>query len=608
MATIKNCLVHLASSIQTSHIDAAPAPVDPDKAIRIARFFSYPKQVLYLIASFIALISLCHFIAAAYQYATRKRVYQRTDARTAVSLRRIPAAAADSFRAIAFRWTIPIGASHTLNLAEVGLTVGYIGVLLSWTFVNTTATTGVRVEPHYYANRAGTIAASQLPIMTALGMRNNLISWLTGISFDKLNYLHRMSARVIVILGWVHAAGRISSPSRLLDDEVITNHWVQCGVLAASSLTLLCFLTIRPIRERSYEMFLLIHFVFAFIFVMSIYFHLTGRNLVYYGAWPSMVVWGLDRFLRLVRLLVYNFGYLNPWSSQSSQNLDAAVEVLSPQFLRLTLYRPKHFHWRPGQSVYLSFPSVSTFPFESHPFTIATADDGLESDERKLIFFLRVRGGFTEKLFQEASSDRTYKVFLNGPYSSPPLLVGYQSVVLIAGGSGVAFTLPLFLDLIKRAKSGTHSCQKVFFIWAIRDAAHVKWIADILGPALDDIPPSISVAVKLHITTTPEEEKWEDDSNENDSEEKGGASNSSQTHARILDSPLVKVEHGRPDLKAFMSHETRDATGGISVNVCGTQALVQATREAIRSPRPIDILRGGPTVTLHVEAFGGSVS
>ena len=42
--------------------------------------------------------------------------------------------------------------------------------------------------------------------------------------------------------------------------------------------------------------------------------------------------------------------------------------------------------------------------------------------------------------------------------------------------------------------------------------------------------------------------------------------------------------------------------------VCGTHALAETAREAIRTPRARDILRGGPTVTLHVESFGGSVS
>lgn len=182
----------LKASFSAASVVAARA-VDPDKAIRIPRFFSYPKQVLYLVSSFIALVSLCHFISLAYRYAIRNRTYSAT--RRPSALRRFPTAVIDSLRAIAFRWTVPIGASYTLNLAEVGMTLGYTGVLLSWTFVNSnaihaiyhclsdgvllcsaTSTLGVKAEPHYYANRAATIAASQLPIMTALGMRNNLIS------------------------------------------------------------------------------------------------------------------------------------------------------------------------------------------------------------------------------------------------------------------------------------------------------------------------------------------------------------------------------------------------------------------------------------------------
>ena len=193
----------------------------------------------------------------------------------------------------------------------------------------------------------------------------------------------------------------------------------------------------------------------------------TRNSLTYYGAWPMMIVWGLDLFIRFVSLVTINFGYLNPWSSQNSKKkLDAVVEVLSPDYVRVSLHRSKHFHWRPGQNVYLSFPSISTFPFESHPFTISTIDDDSKSDGSTLVFILRVQRGFTKKLLKEASSDTTYKVFLNGPYGSPPLLMGYQTVILIAGlfflslhlalfiicvigGSGVAFTLSLFLDILR---------------------------------------------------------------------------------------------------------------------------------------------------------------
>jgi len=153
----------------------------------------------------------------------------------------------------------------------------------------------------------------------------------------------------------------------------------------------------------------------------------------HYGAWPMMVIWGFEHFTRLVRFMVYNFAHFNPFGSKPT--LDATIDVLSEQVLRVTTHRPSHFHWRPGQSAFLSFPSVTWFPFQSHPFTIATIDeaDGTSSGEKKLVFLFRVRGGFTNKLMRVASPEKTYKVFINGPYSSPPMLVGYDTVILIAG-------------------------------------------------------------------------------------------------------------------------------------------------------------------------------
>lgn len=149
-----------------------------------------------------------------------------------------------------------------------------------------------------------------------------------------------------------------------------------------------------------------------------------------------MIIWGFDRLLRLIQLVVYNFAYLNPFAPRTSAavtSLNASVELLSPDFLRLTLRRPgAFFKWRAGQSAFLSFPTVSRFPFESHPFTIASIDDG---EEKVLTFMLRVRSGFTKRLLNSAEPGATYPVFINGPCSSPPILFGYQTIIMIAGAS-----------------------------------------------------------------------------------------------------------------------------------------------------------------------------
>lgn len=57
----------------------------------------------------------------------------------------------------------------------------------------------------------------------------------------------------------------------------------------------------------------------------------------------------------------------------------------------------------------------------------------------KLTFLVGVRKGFTKRLMDTVQSgsggSADMKVLMDGPYCSPPVLRGYETVVLIAGGS-----------------------------------------------------------------------------------------------------------------------------------------------------------------------------
>jgi predicted ferric reductase len=180
-----------------------------------------------------------------------------------------------------------------------------------------------------------------------------------------------------------------------------------------------------------------------------------------------LLIWGLDRLIRLIRLVVFNHSYFG--LKKGSGTMDASVELLSPHLVRLRLHRPPHLHWSPGQTAYLIMPDVSTIPFEAHPFTIASFDTTrgetqgdvipiIEVKEvpgenephwKELVFIIDVHGGFTKNLRDVAEKTGKVKVFVDGPYGKSPDLTDYDTSVLIAGGSGVSFTLPLLLDGIK---------------------------------------------------------------------------------------------------------------------------------------------------------------
>ena len=174
-----------------------------------------------------------------------------------------------------------------------------------------------------------------------------------------------------------------------------------------------------------------------------------------------MVIWAFDRVLRLGRLI---------WNRRGSP---ATIKLLGSDTIRVTMRRK--MTWKAGQHAYVIMPSVSGLPSEAHPFTIASIPgplDGTETPaERDVVFLIRGRSGFTQRLRERASQDGNGHVaaFIDGPYGSPPNLKQFTTCILVAGGAGVSYTLPLLQDLVRNARSETSQCRRVVFVWCVRD-------------------------------------------------------------------------------------------------------------------------------------------
>ncbi|EKM76674.1 hypothetical protein AGABI1DRAFT_78091 [Agaricus bisporus var. burnettii JB137-S8] len=578
-------------------------------ALRDERNDKYPLQVWYFLVCFIFLVSVINWIDIAFAYVRAKRQRRRLaqTSSTSLSLRgsidllRLPLALTDTFRALSFRWTIPIGRSYSLNIMQVLLSATYIVILFAWSLINRKSNVKVKRVPDDWADLSGRIAAIQLPLIVGLGMKNNLISCLTGVSFEKLNYLHRMTSRVMMVLVWLHSGTRVH--------KVITLPGIRAGVLAAAALTLLCIVWVRPIRGKAYELFLVTHLLLALIIVLSAYFHAKRREVAQF-VWPAMALWALDRFIRMCRLAISFFAKKHESGRKISS--EPKVEILPGHLIRLTTPTPKFFHWRPGQTAYLILPQISRTPFEGHPFTISTIDTK-SSHNSELKFLIQSRKGFTRRLHNSDISKSIGTVLIDGPYSSPPRLVGYDSVLLIAGGSGVSFTLPLLLDLLERSKSGM-ACRRLTFVWTVRQLEHIVWIEDDLLGALKDIPPNLSLNIHIFAASNQndieEDPEKLDDTGSTAEKENGTESGIHEGYHgshRILSLPMIKVHQERADLPTFIKNEVAQAHDCMSVNVCGSEKLNSAVRESIRTPRMVDILRGGPTISLHVESFENAV-
>ncbi|KAF8974334.1 FAD-binding domain-containing protein [Flammula alnicola] len=466
------------------------------------------------------------------------------------------------FRIVFFRWSVPIGPGAIASMSELTFILLYIAAMFVWLLVDTQD-----LASFMYQDRAALMGSSQLPIIVALAGKNNVISWMTGIGHEKLNVLHRAAARTNFIFLWIHGLTRVVSGLSVQSD--LSHDFMRAGVLGLAAFSVATILSVRPIRHVAFEFFLVTHIVLILIFLVAGYYHAKEFNSGDY-IWPALLVWAFDRALRLGRLFWNN----KMWSRSDSG--DALVELLSEDTIRLTLTR--RISWTPGQHAYVILPTISNLPFEAHPFTISSIpEDGKQCD---VVFLIRGRSGFTRKLREHATKDHGSRVpaFLDGPYGCPPDLTAYTTCVLVAGGSGISVN----------ARGGKSAVRRIVFVWAVRDAVHVKWISKTLIQALSATTASLTVEPRIYITgknypipeTTP------------------------STELPVYSS--LKLIHGRPSIKKLLNDEIASSLGPISVDVSGPSSLADSIRRALisDSATPAAVLKGSQPVTLHVETFG----
>lgn len=156
-------------------------------------------------------------------------------------------------------------------------------------------------------------------------------------------------------------------------------------------------------------------------------------------------MWGLDRLVRLAKIC---------WNLYGNH---AVITTVPDGAVRVKLNR--NLNCKPGSHAFLWIPSLRLF--ESHPFTLISNEP--------VEFLIRPYDGFTSDLFKVAQKQpgQRLRCSLDGAYGQVPSFMDFDSVVLVAGGSGASFTFAIALDLVKQLKK-TGSNKRIDFMWAVK--------------------------------------------------------------------------------------------------------------------------------------------
>lgn len=546
-------------------------------------------------------------------------------------------------------------------LGTILLLLCYLAFVLALEFINN----DVAGAQHWQALgvRAGWLSVAQMPLLILLINKINVIAVLTGASYERLNVLHRWSSRIMLLLAIMHfgyqSYGWQQFPG-LMQLEWATDDCPTTGIAAFAILLWMNLSTLAPARYWSYEFFLIQHIITFFGFVVAVVYHLPSTALgsrVY--IFIPIALYLVDRIIRSVL-----------WAWTNLCRSRATMVQLGGGVTKITISNNAIKTWRAGSHVLLSIPRFGVM--QSHPATILSSP---QSHGGALVFLLKSHKGFTLRIMEGANSSETallpqgkeetdsernvqvvspqHLALLDGPYGgSQSDMAAFDSICLLAGSTGVTFTLSLLQNLADRASSCGKRLpvQRIHFVWCVRGSEQATWVSGELEEAHRKLQAAgIDVTISIHVTCAEQFTELRNEPkecgcacdksqgpcccvlvDEDDEgvdvdaikpangekkaplvEEKSASSSPTRQPLpsggrRMPVLPCATFYSGRPDIRNTLSSLLDNAEGESGVAVCGPIGLSSEVRNTVvrlSDERAIHKGTGAQGCYLHVESF-----
>jgi NAD(P)H-flavin reductase len=247
------------------------------------------------------------------------------------------------------------------------------------------------------------------------------------------------------------------------------------GALSITLLTLLAFTSLASIRRWSYRIFFVFHLTIAVSLMPILFFH--APPLRFYSM-EALTLFVIDIILRKINTVTAA-------SKISPIEHTKLVKLASP----IPASKIGRFAVAPGQHVYLSIPPESVrskIPLLSihqlmfNPFTVADV-----SPTGILLVLRTLKGPTTITLKQlaklpDAAADAAINI--EGPYGAarrfPNFAAEFDRILLVAGGVGATFILPIYHRITYEMGNEGLSTSKVELVWAMRSIAEASWVTN----------------------------------------------------------------------------------------------------------------------------------
>ncbi|KFY65571.1 hypothetical protein V496_02514 [Pseudogymnoascus sp. VKM F-4515 (FW-2607)] len=453
------------------------------------------------------------------------------------------------------------------------------------------------------------VALCNLAFVIFLSLKNTPLAILSASSYETLMPLHKAAGYTCIVASLVHAIvyldawAQADTLHEMLELEQIA------GTMGGIALLLIGVSTLPYIRRRHYELFYAIHVILSAFILIVVALHRPkfSRSAIIITLFAA----SLSFMDRAIRFFKFSCNFMGNHAALTALP-NGATRIVLRQSLKAA----------PGSHAFVWLPAIRFA--ETHPFTLVSSNPAE--------FVVQSRDGFTSALHQYAKDfpGNLLRCSLNAGYGKLPNFKTYDSILLIAGGSGASFTFAVALDLCRNP--GPCPSGSITFVWVVRDQESLSWFHAELRELLID--PRITAMI--HVTNNVESSTVVPLSGYSEKDSPITTEESSQTSLAMttlsglekaieleemvtskqpidqekapvyavgdISSSAIATIHGRPNIPALMESllDNCDSTKRVIVGACGPEGLL----EMVKSTESRCIRPDGPSFTLHTEGFG----
>ena len=467
-------------------------------------------------------------------------------------------------------WSWWLGERVELLGTDLGSTGQWVfgGLWMAWMLVLSFRETGD--DYMHFTKRFGIIGASQLPLHYLLAMKSpySPLQYLSRCSHEQLNQAHQVLGRIIQTLFMLHAVCYLNFfAANGLFAKRITSKAVSIGIIGNLLITLLGTTSLSRLRSWNYRVFYMTHVTVATVFLPLMYFHVQYiRPYIL----QSLCVYIAHFVLR----------YIGTASHAGSISRVAGTNLTK---IKMPFSNSTSTTWTPGQHVYLQLPSANSL--RTNPFTVAS----LPAADGHITLVARILKGNTVDLASIAGNgsekEKTvpFRANLEGPYGAStrlPDLTQFDRVLLIAGGIGATFIVPIWRHTLRtRNNAVTLSpfSASVRFVWAVRSLEETSWALPV-AEASSSKPAASHDEADIYVTGA---NVGNTDGTSVELAKQNGTDASVAPQPKDLSESGFTVRYSRPDMRELIDAAFSGPVERVAVLICGPPGMGKQVRREV---------------------------